>query len=186
MAEARCVRCGRPLTNPVSIALGIGPVCRGKTGARNSSLDSSFPSYDRRNYSAFHGNIPLGQKTKARYCGCEITMADPDLLGIVFARECYEWCCKHCREAHEGRCSLEALRTEGLVRAYDLGDGLYCLGYWFGLEAGFSTNERIWAAYWDGEKLEKRNLAGKTVLVCKVGNLPAAQFIATQILPLKA
>lgn len=28
--EARCSCCGRPLTDPESIALGIGPVCRGK------------------------------------------------------------------------------------------------------------------------------------------------------------
>jgi len=29
MGGARCARCGRPLRDPQSIALGMGPVCRG-------------------------------------------------------------------------------------------------------------------------------------------------------------
>ena len=32
MNQARCSRCGRPLTDPYSIAVGMGPECRG--GAR--------------------------------------------------------------------------------------------------------------------------------------------------------
>ena len=29
MNQARCSRCGRPLTDPYSIAVGMGPECRG-------------------------------------------------------------------------------------------------------------------------------------------------------------
>jgi hypothetical protein len=30
--EGQCCKCSRPLTNPLSIKLGIGPTCRGKSG----------------------------------------------------------------------------------------------------------------------------------------------------------
>jgi len=33
VSTARCSSCGRTLTNPVSIDAGMGPVCRGKSGA---------------------------------------------------------------------------------------------------------------------------------------------------------
>lgn len=32
LAEARCIRCSRKLTNPVSLASGIGPECAKKVG----------------------------------------------------------------------------------------------------------------------------------------------------------
>ena len=31
--EGSCGACGRPLTDPESIAIGLGPICRGKVGS---------------------------------------------------------------------------------------------------------------------------------------------------------
>jgi uncharacterized protein DUF6011/uncharacterized protein DUF6166 len=39
-AAARCQRCHRPLTDPVSIRLGMGPECRGRSG--RSSVDNGL------------------------------------------------------------------------------------------------------------------------------------------------
>ncbi|MEA3350719.1 MAG: DUF6011 domain-containing protein [Chloroflexota bacterium] len=44
--KPRCSKCGRPLSNPVSIARGMGPVCAGLTGrggGRSSSKSSRSP-----------------------------------------------------------------------------------------------------------------------------------------------
>ena len=32
--SAKCKRCGRPLTDPLSIAIGMGPDCRGELGRK--------------------------------------------------------------------------------------------------------------------------------------------------------
>jgi hypothetical protein len=37
MSQARCKKCGRPLTNPISIAMGMGPECAGISPLRRSS-----------------------------------------------------------------------------------------------------------------------------------------------------
>jgi hypothetical protein len=36
--KARCRRCGLPMTNPVSLAAGHGPVCRRKLGLQNKPV----------------------------------------------------------------------------------------------------------------------------------------------------
>ena len=38
MSQVRCKKCGRPLTNPISIAMGMGPECAGISTSRRSSL----------------------------------------------------------------------------------------------------------------------------------------------------
>jgi hypothetical protein len=35
--QPRCAKCGRVLTDPVSIALGMGPTCRGDAGLRRAA-----------------------------------------------------------------------------------------------------------------------------------------------------
>jgi hypothetical protein len=35
--RSRCAKCSRPLTDPVSIALGMGPICRGDSAKRKAS-----------------------------------------------------------------------------------------------------------------------------------------------------
>jgi hypothetical protein len=45
MQSTNCFFCGRPLTDPVSIERGIGPVCFGKiTGSQHEAKGESFPS----------------------------------------------------------------------------------------------------------------------------------------------
>jgi hypothetical protein len=45
MKTPRCSKCGRPLKDPVSIALGIGPVCRGASnGVRHIQIRSRSSS----------------------------------------------------------------------------------------------------------------------------------------------
>lgn len=42
-ANGTCARCGRPLTHPGSIAIGIGPECLGNWGMRDVVLDAMTP-----------------------------------------------------------------------------------------------------------------------------------------------
>ena len=44
MEEVRCIRCGRPLRDPVSITRGMGPECAGGTGGRRSKYRSGVRS----------------------------------------------------------------------------------------------------------------------------------------------
>jgi hypothetical protein len=37
MSQARCKKCGRPLTNPISIAMGMGPECAGISPSKRAS-----------------------------------------------------------------------------------------------------------------------------------------------------
>ncbi|RPI95396.1 MAG: hypothetical protein EHM40_03340 [Chloroflexi bacterium] len=52
MAQARCCRCNRPLTDPFSIAIGMGPECRG----RLSKHGWRFP---KPRYRIRHGHVEL-------------------------------------------------------------------------------------------------------------------------------
>jgi len=42
----RCRQCHRPLTDPVSVKLGIGPVCRSKDSGQIDMFQSNTPAYD--------------------------------------------------------------------------------------------------------------------------------------------
>ena len=44
MEEVRCIRCGRPLRDPVSITRGMGPECAGGTGGRPRKYRSGVRS----------------------------------------------------------------------------------------------------------------------------------------------
>ena len=57
-AAARCARCHRPLTDPVSIRLGMGPECRGRSG--RGSVDSGLCVRDEFS-DAFDNTIPFEQ-----------------------------------------------------------------------------------------------------------------------------
>ena len=50
MEETRCIRCGRPLHDPESIARGMGPECAGASGSSGKSyranVRSRSSSYD--------------------------------------------------------------------------------------------------------------------------------------------
>ncbi len=52
MAQARCCRCNRPLTDPFSIAIGMGPECRGRLSKRGWK----FP---KPKYRIHHGRVEL-------------------------------------------------------------------------------------------------------------------------------
>lgn len=56
-AAARCGRCHRPLTDPVSIRLGMGPECRGRSGG---FMDSGLCKRDEFS-DQFDGSIPFEQ-----------------------------------------------------------------------------------------------------------------------------
>lgn len=44
MKEIRCIKCGRPLRDPLSIARGMGPECAGTNGARHKKYHSRVQS----------------------------------------------------------------------------------------------------------------------------------------------
>lgn len=53
MSQPRCKKCGRPLTNPISIAMGMGPECAGiSTSRRSSSVRSRKTTHRGSPYSA--------------------------------------------------------------------------------------------------------------------------------------
>ena len=67
MKEIRCVKCGRPLRDPVSIARGMGPECAGGTDGRRRKYRSGIHSRNGSSYAA------VGQGS----------VAIPTLLGLV-------------------------------------------------------------------------------------------------------
>ena len=71
MKEIRCVKCGRPLRDPVSIARGMGPECAGGTGGRHRKYRSSIHSRNGSSYAA------VGQGS----------VAFPTLFGLVEENE---------------------------------------------------------------------------------------------------
>ncbi len=52
MAQARCCRCNRPLTDPFSIAIGMGPECRG-------GLSKKGWKFPKPKYRIHHGRVEL-------------------------------------------------------------------------------------------------------------------------------
>ncbi len=56
MSRAKCSKCGRALTDPFSIALGMGPECRGRLSKRGWR----FPKPQ---YRVRHGRVELVQMT---------------------------------------------------------------------------------------------------------------------------
>jgi Family of unknown function (DUF6011) len=67
MEEARCIKCGRPLSDPESITRGMGPQCAGDTGGRRRKYRSGVRSRSGSSYMAF------GQSSAAT----------PTLFGLV-------------------------------------------------------------------------------------------------------
>lgn len=74
----RCKRCKRPLTNPVSIAAGMGPKCRGGGGGRRGRVKIGRPVTPRRKVygeiGARAGQMPLF--TPVEICDREIVQDD--------------------------------------------------------------------------------------------------------------
>lgn len=66
MEEIRCIRCGRPLRDPSSIARGMGPKCAGINGANRKRYRSRVRTHDS-SYSA-----PIGPES----------MVTPTLFGL--------------------------------------------------------------------------------------------------------
>jgi hypothetical protein len=52
MKEIRCIKCGRPLRDPVSIARGMGPECADGTGARHRKYRSGVRNRRGSSYAA--------------------------------------------------------------------------------------------------------------------------------------
>ena len=62
MNKPRCSKCGRPLSNPESIARGMGPVCAGLTGRRGKGKVRIKTGRSPRRYAATgvgSGQLPL-------------------------------------------------------------------------------------------------------------------------------
>ena len=62
MKKPRCSKCGRPLSDPKSIARGMGPVCAGLTGRRGKGLPHIKSGRSSRHYTAKgvgSGQLPL-------------------------------------------------------------------------------------------------------------------------------
>ncbi|HLO27571.1 MAG TPA: DUF6011 domain-containing protein, partial [Anaerolineales bacterium] len=49
---ARCIKCGRPLSDPESIARGMGPECAGVTGGHRIRYRSGIRSHGSSSYAA--------------------------------------------------------------------------------------------------------------------------------------
>ena len=57
MEEVRCIKCGRPLRDPDSIARGMGPECAGITGGRRIKYRSGVRSHSSSSHEAIsHGS----------------------------------------------------------------------------------------------------------------------------------
>ena len=57
MEEVRCIKCGRPLRDPESIARGMGPECAGITGSHRIKYRSGVRSHGSSSYAAIsHGS----------------------------------------------------------------------------------------------------------------------------------
>ena len=57
MEEIRCIRCGRPLRDPTSIARGTGPECAGSNGSHRKRQRTRIRALGRSYYSAIgHGS----------------------------------------------------------------------------------------------------------------------------------
>lgn len=194
MRTSHCFRCGRLLTNPISVALGIGPVCRGRIATSSGSGWSgpSKPGYPMKDTV---GITPPGFEKKQGLCGCQITSIPSALLGVTFAQECYNYCCIHCPSSMRYHCSAEVLRNESLLRDYQVGGGRHCLGYW---TEETEEKSELWAVYYDdnssliGPNLLWKakpldSLKGSTPFVSlgNPGSLLEAQIIALQETPLK-
>ena len=44
-SSGKCERCGRPLTDPVSVAIGMGPICAGKAGRITGEIEMENERY---------------------------------------------------------------------------------------------------------------------------------------------
>lgn len=187
-AETRvvsCFRCGRTLTNPLSMALGIGPICRGKaSGGR-----AAGPGYP---YKDVGRELRSGDDVVEGKCGCAILAVPYDLWGVTYARECMTFCCEHCPSRHETHCPADRLRQEGVLRAYPIGSVKYCLGYW----TDESEGGEIWGLFWltkdspaSPGDLYKMQLLEDDIAFEGLGradSLLGAQILALQETPLRA
>lgn len=188
-----CFRCGRRLTNPISVALGIGPICRTmRNGGGGFAGGPGYPNKD-----AADG-IPPGFSHTEGLCGCAITSIPPELLGVTFAKECLRYCCQHCPSRGDRFCPAEKLREEGKLRAYATSGSRFCLGYWVEREY---EKERLWAVFYDNDdSLIEPNLLWKTRPLVELDGSPGmgmvslgnprslleAQIMTLQKTPLKA
>lgn len=60
MEEVRCIRCGRPLRDPDSIARGMGPECAGTNGGRRKRYRSRVCSHGSSYYPVVgHGSVVI-------------------------------------------------------------------------------------------------------------------------------
>ena len=106
MEEIRCMKCGRPLRNPASIARGMGPECAGETGGRGNNYRSGIHSRSRSFYAVVRPDSaaiptlfglveeneqraegPVGEEVPARKSGpADILMQYPtDLIDLVLS-----------------------------------------------------------------------------------------------------
>lgn len=72
-AMSFCSNCGRPLSNPISVSMGIGPICRGHSGKGNEVNKNSHdnPKWgEHYEYEGYHG-------CKSH---CQILVAPPTIM----------------------------------------------------------------------------------------------------------
>jgi hypothetical protein len=177
------------LTNPISIALGIGPICRGKTsGSGGGGGGSSAPGYPYKDDAEASWWSGATEGT----CGCAILEVPHDLFGVTYAKECARFCCEHCPSRSEHHCPAERLRLEGVLRAYRITDTKYSLGYWTDETEG----DEIWGVFWcnkdslltPGDLYKTRLQMGQSAFegLGRANSLLGAQILALQKTPLKA
>lgn len=90
--QPRCKKCGRPLSDPESIARGMGPECAGISGRRGSSVrvrrqNGSGSTYDVS--STNHVTMSLfawrGDEDNLRQVPAQLARFPPDLLNLVLS-----------------------------------------------------------------------------------------------------
>jgi len=166
------------------MALGIGPICRGKA----SGGGAAGPGYP---YKDVGRELRGGDGVVEGKCGCAILAVPYDLFGVIYAKECWRFCCEHCPSRTEDRCPADQLREEGVLRPYRIGDTKYRLGYWTDEPSG-----QITAAFWctrdsltaPRDMWMQRIQEESPVLVSlgRADSLLAAQILALQVTPLRA
>lgn len=90
--QQRCKKCGRPLSDPESIARGMGPECAGISGSRGKSVHVRRQKGFDTSYNALgtnHAAMPLfgwiGNDDNQESIPDQLASFPPDLVGLVLS-----------------------------------------------------------------------------------------------------
>lgn len=92
MTQPRCKKCGRPLSDPESIARGMGPECASISNSRGRSVRVRRQNGSGSTYNAFGANqtaLPLfawrGDENNLRHVPAQLARFPSDLLNLVLS-----------------------------------------------------------------------------------------------------